>query len=423
MKGGGVKTRGASVPELTSVQRDLLHVLQAAVNSRAPDGAPADWQAVWRLACVHELDAYLFSAVCAWPATCRPPQPLVEEWRRAFLTRTVAAVRASWQLGELLAALHAAGVQAMPVKGAWLAEHAYDDTAHRPMHDLDLLVRQDQLAAARRAFAAAGYRTSDPAEPGAWCKDQHFRHPDYALGAELQWQVWTARHAQLTAPDMDRFWSQTLPTTVAGQQAVALPPARHVLYLIYHLLAHHWLLPARAHLDLVQLGRRYAASLPTDALATEARAWGLAFRAPFVWRVAHDLCGAIPPAPAAGWAPTDTRWLQNERSAAVAAALPESPARVNMSPSFSDFHQTALWRRPAMVLRLVFLPAEVLRLAHPLATRRFGLVGGYAARVGDRMCRRARDLLPGAARRVAVDAAAADMAARLRLDRWLQAQE
>jgi hypothetical protein len=71
----------------------------------------------------------------------------------------------------------------------------------------------------------------------------------------------------------------------------------------------------------------------------------------------------------------------------------------------------------------VFRPADALRTAYPRATRRFGLAGGYTARLADLLRRRARDVLPAGRRGAAVDAAAADMAARLRLDRWLRAQE
>ena len=410
-------------PSLNRAQRDLLHVFRAVVNGRTPDTPPTDWAAVQHLACLHELDAYLFPAVRNWPDACRPPQPLLDEWRRTFLSRTVAAVRTSRQIGELLAALHAADVPTMPLKGAWLAEHVYDDIAFRPMHDIDLLIRPDRLLAARRAMAAAGYLACEPAEPSPWCKDQHFRHPARALGVELQWHLWTTGHQELTEPALDRFWSQPLPAQVAGQPAMALPPARHLIYLTYHLLAHHWWVPLRTHLDLVLLGRRYGDSLSSDDLAAEAHAWQLGFRAPFVWRVAHDLCDAPVPAALTGWTPPDADGLKNKRSAAAKAALQEIPLRVNMSVSLADFQRAPAWRRPALALRLVFLPVGALRVAHPRAMRRFGLIGGYAARLVDLLHRRMRALLPGATRRTEVFKAINDMSTRLDLDRWLRAQE
>lgn len=423
MKNNGIAPRCTDLPDLTTGQRDLLRVLQAVVNNRPPDTPPTDWMALLRLAYFHELDAYLFPAVRGWSDACRPPQPLLDEWRRIFLNRAAAAVRTSRQISELLAAMHAANVPTMPLKGAWLAEHVYDDIAYRPMHDLDLLIRPDHLPAARCALAAAGYLACDQVEPSPWCKDQHFRHPTHALGVELQWQLWTASHDQLMEPDMDHFWSQTIPVKVAGQPAMALPPARHLIYLIYHLLAHHWRLPLRAHLDLVLLGRRYGGSMSIDDLTAEAHVCGLGFRAPFVWRVAHDLCHAPVPATLTDWTPPEADWLKNKRSAAIMAALPESAPLVDMSVSLSDFHQASVCKRLALVLRLVFLPRGALRFAHPLATRRFGLIGGYTARLYDLLHRRTHDLLPGTTHRASLLAAINDMSARLRLDRWLRAQE
>jgi hypothetical protein len=423
MQNNDPATSRTDAPNLTCGQRDLLHVFRAVVNGRTPDIPPTDWATVWHLACIHELDAYLFPAVRNWPDACRPPQPLLDEWRRTFLSRTAAAVRTSRQIGELLAALHAADVPTMPLKGAWLAEHVYDDIAYRPMHDIDLLIRPDRLPAARCAMAAAGYLACEPAEPSPWSKDQHFRHPTFALGVELQWHLWTTGHQELAEPALDRVWSQPLPVQVAGQPALALPPARHLIYLTYHLLAHHWRVPLRTHLDLVLLGRRYGNSLSIDDLTTEAHAWQLGFRAPFVWRVAHDLCDAPMPAALTGWTPPDADGLKNKRSAAMTAALPESPPRVDMSVSLSDFQQAPAWRRPSLALRLVFLPVGALRVAHPLAMRRFGWIGGYTARLVDLLYRRMRDLLPGATHRAEVVKAAHDMSARLDLDRWLRAQE
>jgi hypothetical protein len=81
------------------------------------------------------------------------------------------------------------------------------------------------------------------------------------------------------------------------------------------------------------------------------------------------------------------------------------------------------WRRLALGAQTITLSPESLRHAHPVATRYGGLPGGYAARAWDLTVRRTRDLIPVGWRRAAVAAAGDDMAARLRLDRWLQAQE
>jgi hypothetical protein len=402
----------------------LRRVLRAVVVSgEALDAAPVAWPDVWQQACLHDLDAYLFPAVRVWPDGLRPPPPLLERAQQAFRARAVAAVRTNRQLGALLGALRAAGVAAIPLKGSWLAEQVYDDIVCRPMNDIDVLVRPADAAAAGHALEAAGYVATDAGIPDGWSKERHFRHPRERVGVELQWHVWHSTHSFLRPPDVERLWSSASRAVIAGVEVPVLAPAAHAVYLIYHLLAHQWRFPARAHLDLVLLGRRHAQALSVEALAAEARAWGLGFSAPFVWRVAHDLCGVEPVASLANWAPGDAAWMRAERRAALALALPENPWRVEMSQRLCEFRMAPWWRRLALGAQMIVLSPESLRHAHPVAMRYGGLPGGYAARAWDLAVRRTRDLLPVGWRRAAVAAAGDDMAARLRLDRWLQAQE
>jgi hypothetical protein len=401
----------------------LRRVLRAVLSGEAIAAAPAPWPDVWRQACLHDLDAYLFPAVSVWPEGPRPPPPLLEDARQAFRVRAVAAVRTNRQLGALLGALRAAGVAAIPLKGSWLAEQVYDDIVCRPMNDIDVLVRPADAAAAGRALEAAGYVAADAGIPDGWSRERHFRHPRERVGVELQWHVWHANHSFLRPPDVERLWASASRAVIAGVAVPVLAPAAHAVYLIYHLLAHQWRFPARAHLDLVLLGRRHAAALPAGELAAEARAWGLGFSAPFVWRVAHDLCGVEPAAASAGWAPDDPAWMRAERRAALALALPQTPWRVPMSTRLCEFRLASWRRRLALGAAAIALSPDGIRHAHPVATRYAGLAGGYAVRAWDLAVRRTRDLIPVGWRRAAVATAADDMAARQRHDRWLQERE
>ena len=61
------------------------------------------------------------------------------------------------QLGELLAAMQAAGIEAMVLKGGYLAFQVYPDPALRGMSDLDLLFRPDDLPGAESVLRSLGY--------------------------------------------------------------------------------------------------------------------------------------------------------------------------------------------------------------------------------------------------------------------------
>ena len=101
---------------------DLQRLLQAVIEGRAVGTPPADWPRTLALARSHHLDAFLFDTVAAWPAELRPEAALMEEWTRRQRSQVVGTYRIRAQRAELLAALKAADVAAIPIKGAWLAE-------------------------------------------------------------------------------------------------------------------------------------------------------------------------------------------------------------------------------------------------------------------------------------------------------------
>jgi hypothetical protein len=70
-------------------------------------------------------------------------------------------------LERVLAALAAAPVPALVLKGAALATAHYADPAHRPMGDLDLLVARPSWTRAAAVLEALGFVLDDPAEHGA----------------------------------------------------------------------------------------------------------------------------------------------------------------------------------------------------------------------------------------------------------------
>lgn len=72
------------------------------------------------------------------------------------------------QLCEALQAFAAQGIMPVVLKGAHLAALVYDDPAHRPMNDIDLLFMPSHLSRAEQILASLGYSGKHkPAEMGA----------------------------------------------------------------------------------------------------------------------------------------------------------------------------------------------------------------------------------------------------------------
>jgi Uncharacterised nucleotidyltransferase len=66
--------------------------------------------------------------------------------------------RMAEELDGALSVLHAAGVEAVVVKGMHTARDLFPDPGTRPMNDVDLVVAQDRVPAAEAALRAAGFQ-------------------------------------------------------------------------------------------------------------------------------------------------------------------------------------------------------------------------------------------------------------------------
>lgn len=154
------------------------------------------------------------------------------------------------QLGEVLARLPAPPVV---LKGAYLAECVYPAAGLRPMNDIDLLFRPEELASASEVLHALGYGAKEkPPDEGAGITKHTstFRRSDGAMPTPNPYlsgdpsrmiephrsleESWFGLRCDLT-PGM---WARSRPQTLAGQPARVLCPADALLHLCVHLTFH-----------------------------------------------------------------------------------------------------------------------------------------------------------------------------------------
>ena len=92
------------------------------------------------------------------------PSALRASWQAAHRFAALEAMVQQAELAETCALLERSGFAAIALKGAWLSVHAYPEAAQRPLRDLDLLVRPDEVVAAFHALLDAGYVQAEPAD-------------------------------------------------------------------------------------------------------------------------------------------------------------------------------------------------------------------------------------------------------------------
>jgi hypothetical protein len=371
---------------------------------------------------MHQVDAFLYPRVRTWDPPWQPAAPLMARWRKSFLGAAAMYTRASFQARELLAALHAAGVRVIPLKGVWLAERVYEDGACRPMTDIDLLVPAEALARARAAIERLGYATADVFLSAKFDQDVHYRRPGGPLPLELHWHLWQAGVEAVCEPDLTQVWAGLREELLHGVPVLAFPPERQLVHIAQHILRHTLAVPLKAYLDLVLLGRRYAPQFDLARLEHEARAWRVAFGARFVLQVAGDICGVRPSAPLASFLPSGDGCVA-AGSAALCAALQLSRESKNITSAREAAGHAFGLRRLGIRLARLLLPPVEIRLGYPRVVRRWGLAGGYVWRCADLIRRYGRASRKAVVGGNAADPDFANFATRRALSAWIRAQE
>ncbi len=271
------------------------------------------------------------------------------------------------QLDEVLARLPSPPIV---LKGAYLAEKIYPAPGLRPMNDIDLLFRPEDLPAAEAVLHELGYGSKEKSPdlgPGITKHTSTFKRADEEQGTPNPYlsasgsrmiephrsleESWFGLKCDLT-PGM---WERSVEIEIAGGRARALAPEDTLLHLSVHLLF-HLIMGSPSFVQLVDLGV-FLERCPVDweaflARARALRATGYAYAA---LRLAHnELAAPVPPEMLSSLAAASPR---NVRAAAEGLSLADVMRRTQKPP---------LRTIPQRLKRGVADRAETARWAHSL---------------------------------------------------------
>jgi hypothetical protein len=155
-----------------------------------------DWDEYVRLVERHRTSALSWAALKRVAGVTIPRETAKTLKRRSDACRIKAAIHLQL-LMEMLKALNTAGIWAMPLKGPLLSLELYGDAALRESKDLDVLVAQADVEAARRCLSEAGWdsKTNDarlsPRQSEFRSRHEHhvsFQHRVRRSELELHWR-------------------------------------------------------------------------------------------------------------------------------------------------------------------------------------------------------------------------------------------
>ena len=127
----------------------LLHCLDSGVDEVgtviSAQLSRSDWDEVLEQAARHGILPLLCHSLAAFRANKSVPAYVLKELRECYLHTAWRNTRRYHELGPVLKSLQELDIPVLVLKGAALAETLYESIALRPMNDVDLLIRHEDI--------------------------------------------------------------------------------------------------------------------------------------------------------------------------------------------------------------------------------------------------------------------------------------
>lgn len=199
--------------------------------------SPLDWPYLLAQAASNSVSPLLLRHICALAPERIPPAHFAS-LKDQVRTASVRSLTLTGELIRVLRALSAAGIQAVPYKGPVLAAQAYGDIALREFEDIDLVLRQRDVAAADEVLVQFGFApefplifapgVSSPLIPGEY----DYRDRERAIILELHTER-TLRHFG-APPDLDELARHLAVVSLSGHDIRTFSPEDTLVFLCVH---------------------------------------------------------------------------------------------------------------------------------------------------------------------------------------------
>jgi hypothetical protein len=199
-----------------------------------------DWAYLSAAADVHSVTP-LFCRQLQHAGSIGIPEKTWSELREKARRNTIRVFYLTTELVRIVEGFRAGGVLAVPYKGPVTAAQAYGDMTLRQFDDLDIIIRQRDLAGASEVLASLGYHDQFPQKnsPGAPVPGEYsFVHEAGRSRLELHTER-TMRHFPVPI-DLDAFRSRLAPVSLNARDLYTFRPEDALPFLCVHGCKDFW---------------------------------------------------------------------------------------------------------------------------------------------------------------------------------------
>ena len=259
-----------------------------------------DWDHLAETACQHGIAPLVYHHLQSVGAT-ESLAPSARDTLQNFSYRN--AVRNALlykDLQAILMALQAIQVEVIVLKGAALAEMVYHHRSLRPMGDVDLLVRRQDVSRVEAKLGSVNYLLSEVTGTKAWYEKYHYhvifqKHAatPTAIPYEIHWDL--ERPRSPFTIDIAGLWERAVPASIAHVEALVLCPEDLLLHLCLHTCQDNFSCGLRSLCDISETIRQYGHTINWEHLQTRSYQWRINRCVYLVLRLTRELLGAAVP--------------------------------------------------------------------------------------------------------------------------------
>ena len=242
-----------------------------------------DWDHVTRAACAHGIAPLIHHGLQQSGVTNLLPPTAAQRLRSSYYGNTARNSLLYDELRKVLEAFREEAIEVIVLKGAALAEAVYPNRTLRPMTDVDLLVRKEQLAKVETKLVDMGYSLEEGAKPKDFYREHHYHLVFSKLPAtkiEIHWHI--TRPNSPFRIDIDGLWERAQPIVLGGVEALALSPEDLLLHICQHMHKHKLFGGIRPLCDIAHVVEYYKNAIDWTEFRDRSYRWGIS---PYVYLV------------------------------------------------------------------------------------------------------------------------------------------
>lgn len=167
------------------------------------------------------------------------PEPVIHTLKRTYVYTLKTNIMFGKELKDILGKFHERGISCIILKGLAFIETIYhENPGVRPMKDIDLLLRKEDVNEASRILKEMGYQFYKGYHTEAYYRQSHFHLPFQKRGksahfhVEIHWQLLPS-HIPVDL-DVEGFRHRAVEINFLGAKADTFHPEDALIYLIWH---------------------------------------------------------------------------------------------------------------------------------------------------------------------------------------------